>query len=550
MRRTYTLTLAALLAGTALSAAAQDIHDHAATPAVPAIKAAEAKHEEHNHADSTAPRNPQLLTGYGNGGFTISGANPQAQAFFSNGLELHAAFAHRAAVLAMKEAVRLDPACAMCKWGESLTDGPTINYGKDAKERMPLLALARQAETAAKSGSPKERALTAALVTRYRPVAVHKADQAYAAAMLTVAKTFPADNEIAVLAADAQMVSAFSEDSDDFDHAAIDRAIALIEPVLARAPDHTPAIHFYIHASEVAGRPALAEPYADKLAALAPRASHLVHMPSHTFYWVGRYQDAADTNRRAVEIGKANARALGNPDPKGVWDLPYHAHNVIYGLGGALMAGDSRTALDLARPLVEASMAREKGGPGSQLLSASGYFVLARFDPASVLALGEPKLDYLKAARHYARGEAMVWQGDLAAARIERDAIPEQIAKGPRKDWPKDATVAAEAMLGITRAVLDGRIAMAEKRWADAAAAFRTGALLEETKDFSDFTDPPAFWYPVRRDLAAALLASGDAGGAQREAETALVLRKHDPVAEQILAAAQAALAKDSPLIR
>jgi hypothetical protein len=550
MRRTFTLVLTVLLAGTALPATAQDMHDHAATPAVPAIKAAEARHEEHNHADATAPRTPTLLTGYGNGGFAVSGANPQAQAFFSNGLELHAAFAHRAAVLAMKEAVRLDPACAMCKWGEALTDGPTINYGKDAKERVPLLALARQAEMAAKGGSAKERALTAALVTRYRPGDVHKADQAYAAAMLGVAGKFPADNEIAVLAADAQMVSAFSEGNDDFDHAAIDRAIALIEPVLARAPDHTPAIHFYIHATEVAGKPALAEPYADKLAALAPRASHLVHMPSHTFYWVGRYQDAADTNRRAVEIGKANARALGNADPKGVWDLPYHAHNVIYGLGGALMAGDSRTALDLARPLVEASTAREKGGPGSQLLSASGYFALARFDPASVLALGEPKLAYLKAARHYARGEALVWQGDLAAARAERDAIPEQIAKGPRKDWPKDATVAAEAMLGITRAVLDGRIAMAESRWADAAAAFRAGALLEETREFSDFTDPPAFWYPVRRDLAAALLAAGDAAGAQREAEAALVLRKHDPVAEQILGAARTVIARDSPLVR
>jgi hypothetical protein len=195
-------------------------------------------------------------------------------------------------------------------------------------------------------------------------------------------------------------------------------------------------------------------------------------------------------------------------------------------------------------------MAREKGGPGSQLLSAAGYFALARFDPASVLALGEPKLDYLKAARHYARGEALVWQGDLAAARAERDAIPEQIAKGPRKDWPKDATVAAEAMLGITRAVLDGRIAMAESRWADAAAAFRAGAQLEETREFSDFTDPPAFWYPVRRDLAAALLAAGDAAGAQREAEAALMLRKHDPVAEQILGAARTVIARDSPLVR
>ncbi|MCE2842881.1 MAG: hypothetical protein LW689_09020, partial [Novosphingobium sp.] len=108
----------------------------------------------------------------------------------------------------------------------------------------------------------------------------------------------------------------------------------------------------------------------------------------------------------------------------------------------------------------------------------------------------------------------------------------------------------AEQMLGITRAVLTGRIAMAEQRWADAAAAFREGAVLEETESFSDFTDPPAFWYPVRRDLAAALLAAGDSAGAQRETEAALALRKHDPVAQRTLAAARARLVLDSPLLR
>ena len=233
----------------------------------------------------------------------------------------------------------------------------------------------------------------------------------------------------------------------------------------------------------------------------------------------------------------------------GVWGLPYHAHNVIYGLGGALMAGDSRIALDLARPLVAVAAERDEPEPSSELLAASGYFALARFDPASVMALPQPKLPYLKAAWHYARGEALIWAGDLAGARLERDAIPLAVQQAAAKDWANDGTKQAEQMLGITRAVLDGRIAMAEGRWLDAAKAFRLGAELEETKEFSYFSDPPAFWYPVRRDLAAALLAGGDAAGARREAEAALRLRVLDPVAEQTLAAARAALAKDSPLL-
>lgn len=537
---------AATLTLFALPACAQDVHEPEQHP--PAVPAAESTQDAHRHDDALTPRTAQVLSGYGNGGFAIPGAKPEAQAFFSNGLELHAAFAHRAGVAAMQEAVRLDPACAMCKWGLALVDGPTINYGKDAKQRVPLLALARQAQTALRtSGTAKERALSAALVLRYLPGQnTAKRDRAYALAMQQVAAQFPADNDLLGLTADALMVASFAYEGDGYDHTLMDAAVALLETVLARAPEHTPAIHFYIHTTEVVGKPDLAERYADQLPGLAPRASHLVHMPSHTFYWVGRYQDAAETNHRAVRLGIENAERLGLKGPEGVWGLPYHAHNVIFGLGGALMSGDSRIALDLARPLVGAAGPRDKAEPWWQLLAASGYFAMARFDPGSTLALPEPKLPYLKAAWHYARGESLIWTGDLDGAAKEVAAIPEKVVT----DKPDDEAVAAEQMLGITRAVLTGRIAMTERRWADAATAFRQGAEIEETESFSDFSDPPAFWYPVRRDLAAALLASGDAAGAQREAQASLLLRKFDPVALQTLEAARAVLARDSALVR
>lgn len=496
----------------------------------------------HSHDDNAVPMIPTLLTGYGNGGFSVTTSVPAAQAFFSNGMELSAAFAHKAAIAAMREAVRLDPACAMCVWGEALVSGPTINYGSDPAERAPLLTLARKARSlGAKASTPRERDLIEALIPRYLPGKdTHRRDTAYAAAMRGLAARYPSDNEIAVLAADALMVSAFSEDADDFDHDAMDAAITLLEPVLARSPEHTPAIHFYIHATELVGEPAKAEPQADKLARLAPNASHLVHMPSHTFFWVGRYQDAADTNWRAVEIGRANAKRLGLPEPKGVWDLPYHAHNVIFGLGGAMMAGDGRTALNLARPLVAHSAEREKAEPFSQMLAAAGYFAMARFDdPAAVLALAEPKLPYLKAARSYARGEALVWLRDLAGAKAELAAIPAQVAaKEPGGKIDRDHR-APEQMLGITRAVLEGRIAMAEARYTDAVKAFTAAAEIEETKDFMQFSDPPAFWYPVRRDVAAALLAAGDAAGARAAAAASLRLRPRDPVAEALLRRAE-----------
>jgi hypothetical protein len=102
---------------------------------------------------------------------------------------------------------------------------------------------------------------------------------------------------------------------------------------------------------------------------------------------------------------------------------------------------------------------------------------------------------------------------------------------------------APELMLGIMRAVLAGRLATLRGDYRAAAEAFRAAAELEENDTFNDFTDPPAFWYPVRRDVAAALLAAGDAQGAKAAAEASLKLRMKDPVAEALLARAEAALA-------
>lgn len=487
--------------------------------------------DQHGISEIAEPKQTVLLPGYGSGGFTISANVPEAQTFFSNGMELGTAFAHQAAIDAMKESVRLDPDCAMCLWGEAFMSGPTLNYGSDKGERKPLLALARKAAKMARiDGTPRERDLTKALIQRYKSGDVDKRDKAFHGAMEVLAARYPQDDTIQVLAADASLVAA--SDEDEWKPAAI-RAMELLEPVLARSPQSTPAIHFYIHSSEIAGQSAKAEPFADRLAGLAPRASHLVHMPSHTWYWLGRYQEAADTNLRAVRIDEENAALMGHDGEHGVFKLPYHSHNVIFGLGGAMMAEDSRTALTLARPLVASTQDREEGSPIMQLLSAAGYFALARFDdPASTLALSEPKLPYLKVAWHYARGEAYAFQKNKTGLAEEIAAI-HKVAIGASDD---EKSPAPDQMIGIVSEVLTGRLAILDGRYADAATAFRHAAEIEETEDFSVFSDPPAFWYPVRRDLAAALFALGDIVGGRAEAEAALGLRPRDPVTLALLA--------------
>ncbi|QIL02538.1 hypothetical protein G7078_06865 [Sphingomonas sinipercae] len=488
--------------------------------------------EHRNHSDMAAPKSPMLMPGYGSGGFPVGTSNPRAQAFFDNGMQLAHAFAHKAAVEAMVEAVRLDPNCAMCLWGQAWADGPTINYGKNEQEVEQLKALAdKAAELAKPRGTERERAMIEALQLRYTDGGGGKnGDLNFAKGMAALAMRYPDDKEIAVLAADAWLMTAAANRAEEKLNA--EMAMPLLERVLARDPNYTPAIHFFIHAAEAASRSASAERFADLLPALAPRASHLVHMPSHTYYWVGRYQDAADVNMRAVQLGIENAQRLGLPEPDGVWGLPYHVHNVTFGLGGALMAGDSRTALALGRPLVERSQVGTEAGPFRQLIAASGYAAVGLFAPtAEVLALPEPKLPYVTAAWHYARGEAFARLGNAARVRAEAAAI----RAVPGGTSPDDGSMQAQQMTFIARNVLSGRAALLEHRLVEAQAHFREAAELQENHDFSRFSDPPAWYYPVRRDLAAALLAAGDRAGAIREAQAVLASRPKDPGALQLL---------------
>jgi hypothetical protein len=91
-----------------------------------------------DHGDTVAPKTPMLMPGYGGGGFKITTSVPQAQAFFDNGMQLAHAFAHKAAIEAIQEAVRLDPKCAMCLWGQAWAAGPTINFTKTEDEIAKL----------------------------------------------------------------------------------------------------------------------------------------------------------------------------------------------------------------------------------------------------------------------------------------------------------------------------------------------------------------------------------------------------------------------------
>jgi tetratricopeptide (TPR) repeat protein len=130
-----------------------------------------------------------------------------------------------------------------------------------------------------------------------------------------------------------------------------------------------------------------------------------------------------------------------------------------------------------------------------------------------------------RAYRAYARGEALLQKGDAAGARRELALL--------RKE------TAGEEEQQVAFAVLEGRLAMAEGNMRRALERFAAGARIQEA-EMAGYMDPPAWWYPVRRSVAAVHLRNGDFVKAESEALASLKAWKQDPLALWVLGKAQA----------
>lgn len=467
--------------------------------------------------DEATPRgaedDPPLWDNLGTLSYPITTTQPLARKYFDQGLRLAFAFNHFEAARAFRMAQKLDPGCAMCYWGEALVLGPNINAPMEASAVAPAFAAAARARELAGRAGPREQALIEALSARYAadPKADRAAlDKAYAVAMGKVAARFPDDQQIAVLYAESLM------DLQPWDYweAAGARPkgrtaeiLALLEKVLQANPDHPGAIHYYIHLVEASTDPKRAEPYADRLGRLMPGAGHLVHMPAHIYYRVGRYLDSLEANRKAVAADEAY---FARVKAKGIYPEGYYPHNVHFVLVSAQMAGDGRTVIAAADKLAAiVSEESAKAIPWVQPIKAAPYFAHAQFStPDTILAIPDPGpgLPYVKAMWHYARGVARATKGEPEAARAESAAIEALLGAHDFADLTT-AGVPAKDVLQIARHVVDARIHQGAGRLAEAAGELERAAAIE---DRLAYMEPPFWYYPVRQTLGAVLLKQGD----------------------------------------
>ena len=506
-------TLAALLASATLALAQAPEHRH---------------YEHSKEADKPGPSGELAprLQNLGTHAFPVSTKSRRAQQFVNQGMNLAYGFNHAEAGRAFREAERLDPACAMCVWGQALVLGPNINVPMAPEDEAKALELARKAVAMKARATPRERSYIDALARRYTGEKDDRAgaDRAYADAMREVARKHPADLDAQTLFAEAMMdLRPWNYwMGDGTPYPGTDEIVSTLERVLARNPNHPGANHLYIHAVEATRNPERAEAAADRLLKLVPGAGHMVHMPSHIYQRVGRYADAAAAN---VAAAKADEDYIAQCRAQGIYPMAYYPHNLHFLWYAATAEGRSGVAIEAARKT--AAQVTDEQLDAVPLLVAFRVvplYALARFGRwDEVLAEPVPSDKHLfhRGVSHYARGLAYLGKGDLDAAEKELAEV-RRIAGDKALEMTLFSPNTAAAIFSAAPEVLAGEVAARRKDY-DAAIAHLERAVRLEDSLF--YTEPEEWHYPARQALGAILLEAGR----PREAETVYWddLRKH-----------------------
>lgn len=471
-----------------------------------------------------APR----LEGLGDAGFSVTTGSDDSQYFFNQGLRLTYAFNHSEALRSFKEAARLDPDNAMAWWGQALVLGPNINLPMMPYVTDQALGAMQRALELSDGATEKERDLIEALSVRYvEPGAESDAARlnvAYAEAMRMLAARYLADPDVATLAASAIMNQSpwdyWYADGQPYQRTR--EVMALLEKTIEEYPEHTGALHYYIHITE-AQVPQQGEAAADALNGLAPGAGHLVHMPSHIYMRVGRYADAYTVNEKA---SAADSEYIAACNAQGLYPVGYYPHNVHFMVWSAQAMGRYGDAMAAARqisakiPAFIADPEQQPTGAGAdawmlfETFLAQPIYTMVRFgDWEAVLAESKPAENalFMNGVWRYARGLAFVHTDNATAARDELTALREILDSPGIAAYPASLNGAAK-LLQIAAALLAGEIAAAAGSY-DAAIG-----LLELAVRLQDgllYMEPPDWFMPSRHYLGAVLLEAGYPGEAE-----------------------------------
>ncbi len=482
---------------------------------------AQGSHKHYEHAPEADQPGPggqiaPRLQNLGSHTFPVSTKNRDAQLFINQGLNLALAFNHAEARRAFREAARLDPTLAIAYWGQALVLGPNINAMMESSEEPAAYELVQKALSLKSTAAPREAALIDALAERYSGKAEDRRanDEAYADAMRQVQRRFPNDDDVTMLYVESMMdLRPWGYwQRDGRPHEGTLEIVGLTEDVMKRSPKHPGALHMYIHLME-AYHPERAVAAADALLPLMPAAGHMVHMPSHIYQRVGRYEDAVRSNELAI---LADEDYITQCRAQGLYPMGYYPHNIHFRWFAATAGGQSAKAIESAKKV--ASKIDDKAlkeVPITAGVRVTPYYALTRFGRwDEMLKEPAPPADghaFLTGVWHYSRGLAFLGKNQVPAAEQELAKL-QAIMKDPSLKGALFSPNISADILAIAPEVLAGEIAAARGQYDKAVAHLEKAVRLE---DSLVYTEPSEWHYPPRLALGAILLEAGRAAEAE-----------------------------------
>ncbi|RDE19406.1 hypothetical protein DV711_10940 [Motiliproteus coralliicola] len=459
----------------------------------------------------------------GNYSRKVSTTSAEAQRWFDRGLIWNYAYHHEEAIECFKQALELDPDCAMAHWGIAYAAGP--NYNKqwadlEVDEKQACLEAARQLLEAAKgqlkNATELERALIEALGQRY-PDDPGVEDfgpwnDAYANAMRKVYQAYPDDLDICALFAEAIMNRTPWELWDlpsgkPAEGADTEEAIQVLESAfdqLAGAKQHPGLLHMYLHLMEMSPHPERALSAGDALIDLVPDAGHLQHMPTHIDVLCGDYHNVVLRNHRAIQ---ADRKYFERNGALNFYTL-YRCHNYHFKIYGAMFLGQRQVALDTAEQLA-VTLPPEVVEPMADWLESfypMTQHVLIRFGEWQRIKEqplpDDPKLyAFTLAMIHYAKTVAYAATGEIAAAEAAREDF--FAAKAAMPDSRMIFNNLCSDILNVAEAMMEGELSYRKGDFDEAFAHLRHSVELDDNLPYDE---PWGWMQPTRHALGALLL--------------------------------------------
>ena len=421
--------------------------------------------------------------------FPISSKSELAQTYFDQGFQLMYSFAKEEAVRSFRAAHLADPDCAICYWGEAWSWGSYLNGAMSTAEAPRAYFAMQQALAHISSASPKEADMIRALQVRYienfEPENRRDQDQAYADSMKLLAEKYPDDLDINTLYADALFLLEERRGYRDINDPNVVRLHQQLFSILEKDIMHPGACHLLVHATESTTQPELAAPCARFLGNSIPGASHINHMPSHTWNEMSLWHDAVRSNTQAWHSDQKAAFGLGF--------AIYPTHNLTMLYYAASMGGESAAAIQAAKDLSKLSR--------NPALHALALIRFGRFD--EVAAVGEaPDSEIDKSMYDFSMGYAALKMNDIETARNTVKALEELTSTTTARFRFHDG----KDIVGTLAGILAGEIAWTEGNVEAAAEAFRVAT---SYYDNLNYDEPEPLPFSPRHWLGAAYMALG-----------------------------------------